>query len=163
MSSPVTTSIVINFQQDEEGILTAEIDSRSTSEGGYNGGNTSFSPGDSPVFLLYWSNNVLVTLKTVSDGSLVTLGFPLVTKTEQLQFANKREADLSYPYVSGFTVKRRSPTMTVDPTLNGNKVRFATDQIGIVEVEYQTRAEAIRVQNPSGDLPALVYIEGIAQ
>ena len=161
MANPITTSIVINFNAQTDSILKAEIDDRTTAEGGYNGGGTSFVPGDEPAFLLYKSDNVTVLAKLVSEGTLQTLGTPTIRKTEQLQFANEKSASLSYPYVGGFTVVRASPGMPTG-TLNGNNYVLSSQAVGIVEVSYITRAEAIRVRSAGGDLPVVVYIEGTA-
>lgn len=161
MANPITTSIVINFNAQADSILKAEIDDRTTAEGGYNGGETNFVPGDEPVFLLYKSSNVTVSTKIVSEGSLQTLGNPTVRKTEQLQYANEKAAELSYPYVGGLSIERASPGM---PTgiLAGNSYVLPSQAVGIIEVSYLTRAEAIRVRGASGDLPVVVYIEGTA-
>jgi hypothetical protein len=160
MAGPVTTSIVINFSSTTGSILKAEIDDRTIAEGGYNGGSTSFAPGDEPTFLLYKSSNVTVGTKLVSEGYLSTLSNPSVRKVEQLQFANVKSAELAYPYVGGFLVRRTSPGMPA-VSLVGNTVSLASPGVGIVEVEYLTVAEAIKVRAASGSLPVVVYIEGV--
>lgn len=157
----VTASIVINFADRDTGILTAEVDDRPSSEGGYNGGETTFYPGDSPVFLRYASSNVTVTVMDTSDGTLTSLGTVVVQKTEILQFANKREATLSYPLYSGFTVVRSSPgAPAVSVDANTNIVSLASVDTAVVQVTYLSRADAIRVSGATGDLPVVVYIEG---
>jgi len=161
MSDIITTTLIINFSEDDKAILIAEVDDRATGEGGYNNGRTQFSPGDNPVFLLFKSTNVAITMKLTSDGSLSTLGNPLVRRKEQVQFANVQEADLKYPYVSGFTVLRKSPSIPSNPSLNGNTLRATAPIIGIVEVEYMARAEAIRLSSATGDLPVVIYVEGL--
>ena len=161
MASPITTSIVINFNATTDSILKAEIDDRTTTEGGYNGGETNFVPGDKPAFLLYKSSNVTVSTKLVSEGTLQVLGNPVIKKTEQLQYANEKSAELSYPYVSGLTVVRASPGMPTG-SLVGNNYVLPSQAVGIVEVSYYTQAEALRVNGASGDLPVVVYIEGVA-
>ena len=160
MASVVTTSIVINFEAKTGHILKAEIDDRVASDGGYNNGSTSFTPGDNPVFLLYKSSNVTVTAKIVSEGTLATLSNPVIKKIEQLQFANANSAELSYPYVSGFTVLRKSPRIADGAAINNGTVKLPSAGTGILEVEYFTTAEAIRVTGAAGDLPVVVYIEG---
>jgi hypothetical protein len=161
MTDIVTTTLLINFSEDTEAILTAEVDDRATSEGGFNDGQTRFYPGDNPVLLLFKTTNVAVTMKVPSDGSLSTIGNPIVRRKEQLQFANVKEAKLRYPYVSGFTVLRKSPTIPANPVVSGNSARFPDVRIGIVEVEYNSRAEAIRLNGAVGDLPVLIYFEGL--
>lgn len=160
MAAIVTTSIVINFEAKTGHILRAEVDDRPTSAGGFNNGETTFSPGDNPVFLLYKSSNVTVTGKITSEGTLATLSNPVFQKTEQLQFANANSAELSYPYVSGFTVVRKSPKIPDGATINGGIVKLPSVGTGILEVSYFTTAEAIRVSGAAGDLPVVVYIEG---
>ena len=161
MSEIITPTLVINFTEDDKGTLIAEVDDRQSSDGGYNDGDTRFRPGDNPVFLLFHSSNVAVALKLASDGALSTIAYPVVRKKEQLQYANAKSAELRYPYHSGFQVMRRSPSMASNPTLSSGTVSFGTPQVGIVEVEYYSRAEAIRLSGAAGDLPVVVYIEGI--
>lgn len=159
MAGPITTSIVISFSTTTDSILKAEIDDRTATDGGYNNGETSFAPGDEPVFLLYKSTNVTVVQRIVSEGTLSSLGTPTIRKVEQLQFAQEKSSAMSYPYVSGFSIRRQSPSMPV-ATRVGNTVNLAAPGVGIIEVEYFTQAEAIKVRGASGDLPVVVYVEG---
>jgi len=159
MSTAITTSIVINFKAEAGSILKAELDDRATSDGGFNGGDTNFAPGDNPTFLLYKTNDVTVTLRVTSDGVLQTLATPTIRKVEQLQFVNAKTAELAYPPIGGFAVLRASPGMPTG-VLVGTNYTLPTHSVGIVEVEYLTQAEAIRVQGAAGDLPVVVYIEG---
>lgn len=159
----ITASVVISFTESSRGILTAEVDDRPLSEGGFNSGDTTFYPGASPAFLRYKTANVAVSLQQASEGALVALGTVLVKKTETLQFQNKKTVNLQYPYYSGFAVNKRSnPGLVLSVDSGSSTVSLANPAVAVAEVSYLAQAQGFRIVGASGQLPVLVYIEGTA-
>lgn len=140
----VTTSIVVEFDSGgADGILSAEIDSR---EDGYNSGDTSFSPGDQPVILVFKSDNVAIDAMDVSAGELVSLGSGTLETTEILTFANVREAGFAKPVASGFTSKwlgRNGGAITRTQT----KVKVPADTVAALKATYTSDFTAYRLIN----------------
>lgn len=155
----VTTSLVIDFNQAEgEGILTAEIDDRET---GYNLGDTAFSPGSEPAFLLYMSSNVTVDAIKVSEGSLVLIsGSVSIATTEYLTYANEKSAQPQHPVLTGSSAVTDSAGLTATPVVAETSVYFSTPQVGVLQLEYQSTARAYRLVGASGLRPVVVYIAG---
>ena len=80
--------------------LSAEIDDREANEGGLNGGDTDFAPGDTAVFLVYKSSTITLKSPVASAGSVSYDGTTTVRKTEFVTFANEPEGNLDVPAAS---------------------------------------------------------------
>ena len=158
MTTTVTTSIVIDFTtQDADATLQAEIDDRET---GYNLGETTFYPGDSPAFLLYMTSTVLLDLIASSEGAVQLLATGIVIpQTEWLTYANEKSANTKYPIVGGISVSD-SAGIVGSPLTTETSVYFAVPQIGVLEVNYNTVASAYRVVGAAGTRPVVVFISG---
>lgn len=164
----VTTSLVVQFSNGNNGILTAEIDAR---EAGLNGGDTSFSPGDIAYFLVFKSPDVVLDLITSSIGSAAItsmgVGNYIVGDTgeeEWLSFADAKEADLSKPYSSGFEYEWFGNNLGV-PVVQGNKVVVPSKGVGMLRVKYNSQYTAFGLSSPSNingetDFNILVFIKG---
>lgn len=153
MANSVTTSIVVQFTKGSaDGILIVEVDDRDVSEGGLNGGKTSFLPGDTVNLLLY--KGALVSLDAVisSLGSLAAGASATVSKTEDVTFANETEATVRYPISGGFTYEWLGASNGAVSVIGENTLRIpapATGQIavGIARVTYNTTATVYRLQH----------------
>ena len=160
----ITTSIVVDFDPgDGEGVLTAEVDSR---QDGYNDGETSFRPGDSPAFLVYKSSNVTVTDMIVSYGSIDGLGSGTSQEVENLSFAMEREVSPGKPITSGFSSKwlgadGGAVTQTETKLTGANKV------VAVLHVEYTSAFTAYRLTgvpttlNGETTFSIVIYIAGV--
>ena len=161
IAGKITTTLVISFADPSSGEyhLSAEVDGRPT---GYNKGVTSFIFGDSPVFLVYYSPGVSITLES-STGSVSGVGTTSVDVVEFIQFANVREASLSKPPSGG--VSFTSMGGGGSPTVSGMKVYLSQPEVAVFRAVYTTTGHAYRlsgVSQPNGitELPVLIYIEG---
>ena len=124
----VTASIVVNFTLgDSDGVLSVEFDSR---EDGYNGGSTTFLPGQVVYYLVDKSSNVTITNQVSSAGTLSFVAFSNESKEEFITFANAAEASVGYPISGNYSTKwiGRSPS--------GNLVK--------------TDSQTFRIQNSDG-------------
>jgi hypothetical protein len=163
--SEVTASLVVQFRNEAAGMLQAEIDSR---PGGYNGGRTSFQPGDSPAFLVYRSANVGIYDIEVSAGNIAELAPVLVDVVDFLSFPKTDEATLSRPYYAGMTAKWLGNNLG-SPTLVGDsKLRIPAAGVGVLKVAYKAHALAFRfaglpsVLNGEAEYQVLAVITGEA-
>lgn len=161
----VTASLVVQFRNEAAGMLQAEIDSR---PGGYNGGRTSFQPGDSPAFLVYRSANVGIYDIEVSAGNIVELAPVLVDVVDYLTFAKSDEATLSHPYYASMTAKWLGNSLG-SPVLTGDtKLRVPAPGVGVLKVAYKAYALAFRfsglpsVLNGESEYQVLAVITGEA-
>lgn len=162
----VTTSIVVEFKQVGNSLLTAEIDSRPS---GMNNGRTSFSPGDSPVFLLFKSDDVTVDRIISSYGTVLSVippppGMDLYEVEEWITFADTDEASLTKPYYTGLTYEWYGTNLgTLTP--KGTSIRAATKGVGVAKVKYYSRFTAHSVPSPltmngKTDFQILVFVAG---
>lgn len=154
----VTTSITINFQTadgDTTSVLNAEVDGR---EDGFNVGRTSFLPGDSPVFLIYKTSNVIVDVIQSSEGSISQIGTGQVTEEQWLTFAYEKEASLSKPAAGSLTIAYTTgPTPRVE---SQTKAVLDAEAVAAVKVTYGVDFLAYKVTGASGNAPLVVYIAG---
>lgn len=162
----VTTSIVVEFKKEGSSVLTAEIDSRPT---GFNNGRTSFSPGDSAVFLLFKTDDVTVD-SLISSYGVVEAVTPIPPATdlyeveEWLTFADTDTASLSKPYTIGLTYEWYGTNLgTLTP--DGTSIRAATKGVGVAKVKYRSRFTAHSIASPltmngKSDFQILVFVAG---
>lgn len=150
MANTVTTSIVVQFTQADgtSGTLVVEVDDRATTEGGLNGGKTSFMPGDTVRLLRYKSSNVTIDAQETSLGSLSDGTSIVLSKSEDVTFANETEASVRYPITSGFTyswVGKDNGTISVvgETTLRIPAPATGSYAVGIAKVTYNTTATIV--------------------
>ncbi len=158
-TNTVTASIVINFTTaGGEGILAAEIDDRET---GYNGGDTNFTPGSTPVFLLYTTSNVIVDLMSVSEGSLALVSNSvLIDSSEYLTYAQVKSATPQHPIAPASGVVVDSAGVVGSPIITEASVSFAAAQIAVLKLSYKSYPKAYRLVGASGLRPVVIYIAG---
>lgn len=156
-SNTVTTSIVIDFQQEAgSGLLQVEVDSRAD---GYNLGVTQFTPGSEPAFLLWKSSNVVIDRIVSSEGTVGKISSSVTISEEKyVTFVNSTEESLGKPIFQG-NVTDSSGNSEV-PTISEYNVSFTTPQVAVLKVEFSSVAEAYRVKGLSGLRPVVIFIQG---
>lgn len=94
----VTATLQVQFQgANKNGLLTAEVDSRPD---GYNGGRTTFTFGDEPVFLVRKSPNVTITAIKTSVGTVTKVADGVTQEEDFLTYYNSKSATTAKP-ISG--------------------------------------------------------------
>ena len=159
----ITTSLVVNFEPgDGGGILTAQIDDRET---GFNLGETSFRPGDSPAFLVYKSSNVTISDTVVSYGSLTDLGGGSSAETELLSFEMTREVSPSKPISSNFASKWLGNDGGIVTNTETN-ILVPDKVVAVLKADYTANFNAYRISGVPTTLDGettfniIVYIAG---
>ena len=161
----VTASVVVQFRNESAGMLQAEIDSRPA---GYNGGRTSFQPGDSPAFLVYRSSNVVIHEIEVSAGSIGELAPVLVDVVDILSFAKADEVTLSHPVYASLTYKWLGQSLGIPVAVGDTKLRVPAKGVGVLKVSYKAYALAFQfsglpsVLNGESEYQVLAVISGEA-
>ena len=160
----ISTSIVVNFGQDDQGILTAEIDGRPD---GYNDGETKFAPGDTAAFLIYATSNVNVNTPVVSLGSVQQIAGPQnLDKEEFITFEDTKEASAGFPVLSGFTYTWLGNDLGAVTVTDQRTIRAATKGVGVLRVNYTTQYTPWLLTNiPTSiegetSFPVLIFISG---
>lgn len=165
----VTATLVVNFssQTGSESQLIAEIDGYPSNEGGLNNGKTSFSGGDSPGYLVYYTSDVTILEHLTSLGFIQSLGTRLVNVSEFLEFPKTKEASLSKPAVSMPTITwygNSLPGGVLGPL--GTNVLFTSEGVAVCKAEYTSLAHQFRLTNipatlnGDSEFEALIYIAG---
>jgi hypothetical protein len=162
--SVVKTSIVVQFTTAGEGSLSAEIDSRPE---GYNGGRTSFVPGDSPVFLIFKTSNVTIISIEPSAGVIAgPLGTGTVPVEDMLSFAKETEASLQKPITGALTSKWLGNDLGTPTVVGEQKVRVPTVGVGVLKTNYNSAFTAYQltglptVLNGESSYEVLILITG---
>lgn len=146
--SEITTTLVVNFQSGsgEKGFLSASIDSRSD---GFNGGKSSFTAGDEPVYLIARTTNVVVSSQIPSYGDIAFHASGILDLEQQLTFAQTREARLNQPAIPGSIVPKWIGNNLGNLTLQDDELTVLADigGVGVAKVSYQATFEAYRLTN----------------
>lgn len=166
---PVTATITVGFGDDTEaagvsGHLSAEIDDRPD---GLNGGDTSFSPGDTAYFLVFKSSNVTYDAPIPSAGSVVTAGTGLtVSREEDVDFPDTDTGTLGIPATAITSVTWLGRSLG-DVTLQADKTTIKTSAKGVAvaRVVYTCAADGFGLVSPTTlagltDFSILVFILG---
>lgn len=166
----VTTTLVVNFNGGGVGaqsVLTAEIDSRTN---GFNGGKTSFGPGDSPVFLVFKTSDVTLTSVVPSTGVIQNVGAGLFAVEQDLQFTDAQGVSLTKPIYGSFQSSKWLGANLGALTLVGQTRAVAANMPGttpgIARVTYNAQYQAYRIANINYPLngetefPVVVLIKG---
>lgn len=163
MAGVVTTSIVVQFGSEEDAdkyILKAEIDSR---EDGYNKGNTSFQPGDSPYILVYKSPELSLSFE-VSTGNLSSRGNEPVEQSEYPVFANVQTVDLAYPPTGSVNLKHLAGK--TGATVSGSTISLPEPDIAVYKADYDATAYVYQLVGIPTELkgetsfPVVIFITG---
>lgn len=163
--SIITATLVVDFTDpaaagaDGSGLLKLEIDSR---EGGLNGGNTNFRPGDPVHYLLTKSSNVTVTDHRTTAGGHFQVQTGTFQHTETVTFIDSAEAGLAYPLASGLSVSWQGNTGgVVTGTVGSEKILLAAPALAIADVTYNVQYTAFRLSGvAAGVTQVLIYVEG---
>lgn len=174
----VTASLTVSFQKEEtsgDGFLSWEVDDRPEDEGGLNGGDTSFSPGDTAWLLLFTEKNVTLTDTFTSGGTLTSGASGQVVsfkgdKTEYVTVTNSNTANLSKPANSGGvslswlgknkkigkgTAKLEMQKNT-DGTASEVVINLGTEMVGVIKAEYDSSATSYKISGVPVDYPMVV-------
>lgn len=171
MAGEITTTLVVNFQSGtgEKGFLSAQVDGR---EDGFNLGQTTFTAGDQPVYLIFKTTNVVVTSQLPSFGNIAFHASGILEVEQTLQFAKTREARLSQPAIPGTIVEKWIGNNLGPLTLQDDELTVLSavgNGVGVCKVTYQATFEAFRLTNiivpePANNesaFPVLIVIEGV--
>lgn len=163
MANTITTSIVVNFDPgDAGGMLIAEVDGR---EDGYNNGETSFRPGDSPTFLIYASSNVTVDAIETSCGYTTNLGGGQSDESELLSFASAREAKPGKP-ISAEAIGKWLGVQGGAFTLGETNVTIPDKAVAVLKVDYKSSFVAHKLEGIPTELDGettfdvVIYVSG---
>lgn len=158
MTSPINTSLTIQFAVRSEGLLSMEVDSRVE---GLNKGMTTFYKGDSPGFLVHRSSNVTsVAIRSTEGGILfVTSGSEFVE--EFITFAGERSASFSKPCRGNFSVLSSYGDSYTIRAVAEDGLRLADDALAVLYVRYRTEFSAYRLTGASGDAPVVILATGV--
>lgn len=151
-------SVVVRFDREDEGFLTVELDGR---DDGHNNGETEFFVGDSPVFLVRKSPNVVFEPLS-SSGSISTLPEENETVTDEyVQFADSRAEPLSKYPLNGnlLSIEQLSGIPSVFTFQNGSLVS-SNRILGVVKVSYLTEVTPIQLNNVTEEIPVIVLVTG---
>lgn len=100
MANNVSATIVVQFTNSGNGILTAELDSRPE---GYNQGKTSFAAGDEPVILVRKTSNVVINSVITSVGTCSPYATGQTAEEEYLNFVQSKQSQAGKVISSGFS------------------------------------------------------------
>lgn len=153
MANTITTSIVVQFTKgDSGGAFTVEVDDRSATDGGLNGGKTSFLPGDTVYLLAYKTTSVIVDAAVASLGSLVKTGTATIVKNEDITFAGETTANLRYPVSSGFSYEWIGNSLGVLSLADQTQVQVPAPPagayaVGVARCTYTAQADIYRLSH----------------
>lgn len=162
----VTATLLIDFNPgtggDATGHLSAEVDSRPD---GLNAGKTSFAPGDDVYFFIYASSNVTYDPPVVSAGSVTDVNDSVITREDDVAFANVDTASLPVPAQAVTTHKWLGKALG-DLTLRDEMTLQAdTAGVAVARVAYTAAPDTWKLSSPTSvngetDFSILVYIAG---
>lgn len=168
-SNTITAHLVVQFAEEDNNVSAqVEIDDR---EYGFNGGKTTFYPGDSPAMLLFVPTGYVVDSIYTSAGAVSFIADTVKQIEQDFVFANEDTASLSYPMsanfaytwlgngigalgvLNEFTVKL--PTRPVDSTTHLPVPQY---RVGIARATYDSNAKAYRLSSvPISVSQVIVY------
>lgn len=170
MANTVTTSIVVQFTTTTgtSGVLVLEVDDRAVTDGGLNGGKSSFLPGDDVYLLMYKGSNVTIDALLTSLGAIYTGVSVTVQKTEDITFAGETEASLKYPTnaLTSYTWLGRNNgnvTLVGDNTLKIPAPATGDYPVGICRVVYNTQGVVQKLVHSDpgfSDYGIVVFVAG---
>lgn len=141
----VTATIVVNFQG-ASGLLTAEIDGR---EDGYNGGRTTFGPGDEPVILVRKGADVTITEVVTSLGSCSYFATGSTEEEEFLTYVRAKSAEVNKPVSSILTNSWYGNNLGSIKLVGNKEIVIDTPNpvtgVGILGIKYTSQFLAYRL------------------
>lgn len=161
----ITASLVVQFgagSSDRDGHLSAEIDDRPT---GLNGGDTSFSPGDTAWFLVFKSSGVTLGQLKSSAGTVSYSGSSInVTREEDVSFLDSNDANLQVPALSISSVTWMGTDLGA-VSVNGTALKSTSKGVAVARVQYVAQAWPGKLVSPTeldglDDFPIAVLITG---
>lgn len=168
--SKVTTSLVVDFGQtgDAKGVLKAEIDDRPT---GLNGGETSFTPGQTVGYMVAKSSNVAINAHIASYGSPVAAGSYSFTHEEIVIFTGENTTSPEYPILSGFTYawlgKNPGALTATESEITLSKAAGEQYSVGVAKISYSTTVDLYTLASPTSlggvqEFSIVVFLSGTA-
>jgi hypothetical protein len=170
MATNITAHIVVDFDgaADEAPNVLVEIDSRPE---GYNGGKTSFLPGDNAFLLLYvpigWSCKA--TYVTAGSMALYASGIG-IAKEDYYTFVDDEPVTLQYPYYGGFSyswlgasqgvISQANNICSIPPrSFNATTgVYSPANRIGLAKIGYTSNAEVYRISSVPSTIPKVAAL-----
>ena len=150
-------------------MLTAEVDARPD---GFNGGKTSFTQGDSPVFLVFKTSDVTIDSIKPSAGAIQPLGAGNFLVEQDLQFVDNSGVVLSKPISGSFLTQKWLGVDLGTLSLVGQTSVVTSnppgDTPGVNRVTFNSQFQAYRIANINVPLngetefPVVVLIKGTA-
>lgn len=154
----LTAHIVVNFQSAAANAnVVAEIDDRVD---GYNGGKTTFYPGDTPFMLLFIPDGYVVDQVLSSAGSVAYVEDSKKFIDTYLTYANEDQASLSYPFGDSWTyvwLGNNAGVISLPdqytaklPTRNFNTATKKLEpeyRIGVARVTYNSKCKVYKLYN----------------
>lgn len=154
----LSTSLVVNFASNlDSAVLSVEVDSRPD---GYNGGATSFRPGDSPAFLIHKTPEVVIREIRVTQGSVQYLGSSIDTEEEWLALAMEKSIKPKYPINTVIGIDKSYGDAVTGYSVSRGMLVFPTSRLSSFHLNYTKKAEAYRVTGTLGDAPIIVFVLG---
>lgn len=171
MAEVVVATLNVNFSADTtatEGVLKLEIDDR---EDGLNGGDTSFSPGDTVGFLMFKDSNVTVEYGPAStSGGVTGSGSASKTIDEYITFSNSDSGSLGYPPSGAvslqwqgrcFKIVGTEVTQTTalpDRTRSTLRMADGSSVAGVLRAQYTTTGSLYRLRSVPEDITDVLII-----
>lgn len=157
----LSTSVVVQFASNLDGaILSVEVDGRPT---GYNGGNTSFRPGDSPAFLVHKSPIVNILQILTTQGLVQYIGEEEDTVEEWVACAMEKEVRTKYPISAINSIVRSYGDPVTGYAMSNGVLRFPTPRLVSFLLSYKKKSLVYRITGSLGEAPVIVYVVGEAR
>ncbi len=159
----VTATLNVSFTtQDGSGEdqlpLILEIDSR---EDGLNGGSTTFRPGDTVYYLLHKAASLSITEHSSTEGSISSAGSGTRQETEDLTFANAKEASVRYPVSSIASMTWLGVSPGTASLVNDNTITIPSPGFGLLRVVYNANYNAYSLSSvPTTIDQVLIWAKG---
>lgn len=165
----LTTHIVVQFADSSDTAnAQVEVDDR---EFGYNGGKTTFYPGDSPALLLFMPTGYVVDSIYTSAGSVSLIGDTTKTIEQDFVFANEDTASLTYPMSANFAYAWMGTGIGALGVSNEYELKLPARpldvvthlpippyRVGIARASYESNAKAYRLSSvPISVAQVIVY------
>lgn len=167
MSTEITASLVVDFRDPNEtgadgagpdASLSVEVDSR---EDGLNDGRTTIRPGDPVYYLVYKTDNVMVTEHITTTGAIAGAGGGLISVDEYLSFVDDDEKTLNKPIAGGFSASWIGLNGGTVAQASQTRLRLPAKAVGVLHVTYQAAYSAYVLRNVPGTITrALVFLRG---
>lgn len=163
----VTASLIVRFGglSASAGDLQIEIDGR---EDGFNNGKTSFVGGDSPAFLIFKTDDIVINEIIPSAGRVDFLADQDIVLKEEKIFAQVAQASTAKPMKGAQldSFKWIGTDLGTPQPLDQKTLQIAAEGVGVLFIDYTTTAQAFRLNNVpfplNGEIefPVVVFVRG---